>query len=154
MGTDWEPDNKMLKELEEFTCMIYSYPNQKDINKVRKMMIVKMTGGSDVSVKSVKKVDMSKVAPCRSSLVPHIRRVNYRVAQWKRSHLHTPCIPTPSLEHGWSDGEPHWCDGPILPDSLMDVVEAAAVSDDDTLDMDSDDDLSVNGSTYSSSRDI
>ena len=127
LGTNWEPDEKTVAELEEFTCNIYGYPNTKSVNKVCSAMLKKMTGGNNLQLKTVKKVDMSQLPPCRRSLLPHIRRVNHRVVQWKRSHLLSPDIPPPSTENGWLQGEqflePMWSDGPILPSSLVDVVE-------------------------------
>ena len=73
--------------------------------------------------------------PCKQSLYPHIRRVNYRVAQWKRAHTPMVDIP-PATSHEWvySDGytEPLWSEGPVLPSCLLDIL--AGVNEDDTSD--------------------
>ena len=158
LGNDWEPDQETIAEIEEFTCFMYGYPHIKNIDKVRSVKIRKMTGGKDVTLKTVKKVDMSKLPPCRRSLLPHIRRVNYRVAQWKRSHLLAPAIPTPSEKHGWCQREqflePQWSDGPILPESLLHVLHKTTVEDSDSDNSDnSDSDREQIDSTFSSSSD-
>ena len=62
-------------------------------------------------------VNFPRMPPSLSSLRPHLRRVNYRVAQWKQSDEPHPAIPSP-LEHGWclmnGDLEPIWCDEEIV----------------------------------------
>ena len=92
-------------------------------------MLRKMTGGKNLSLKINRKVDLSKLPPCRSSLIAHIQRVNYRLAQWKRAHIADPQIPDPTDGHGWTkEGEflePVWSTGPILPSSLQDLVAAS-----------------------------
>ena len=61
------------------------------------------------------------------ALEQHIRRVNYQVGIWKRAHLNAPVIPKATEGHGWHvvNGciEPLWVDGPILPPSLVDLLE-------------------------------
>ena len=62
---------------------------------------------------------------CLSSLRHLLRRVNYPVAQWKRSDEPHPALPS-QTEHGWclSNGvlEPVWCDEEIVPQSLVDLL--------------------------------
>jgi len=122
---------------------------------VRTVKIEKMTGGNTQDLKSVKKVDLGKCPPCRRSLNPHSRRANYRVAQWKRSHIVSPDIPLPSPQHGWvwENGllEPVWSDGPVLPESLYDIV--TSTTNELTEDSDSDDLVSLDGLFYSSECD-
>ena len=66
-GTDTHAD------LEEFTCLMFVYPSDKDINTVRSKMLKKMVG-ENTSLNS--KVDFSKLPPCSENLLPHIYRVN------------------------------------------------------------------------------
>ena len=108
---------------------------------------------------------MSKFPPCRRSLIMQILRVNYRICQWKRSHLPSPHIPPPRRENGWCQGgrflEPLWSDGPVLSQSLLDIVQtvtpSTANTDDSNTDSDDDDNdddiVSMAGSSYSSSSD-
>ena len=88
-------------------------------------MLKKMAGEGQTITKS-SKVDLSRLPLCHSSLVPHIKRVNYRVAQWKRSHIKKPDIPSPT-DHRWelSEGvlEPLWSDGPVLPARVVDILD-------------------------------
>ena len=161
LGTDWELDQQTMDELEEFTCSMYGFRNSNSVDRVRSTMLKKMTGGNSLNMTMVKKVDMSKLPPCRRSLTMHILRVNYRICQWKRSHLPSPHIPPPGRENGWCQGEgflePLWSDGPVLPQSLLDVVQTvtpqAANTDDSSVDSDDDDVVSMAGSCYSSSSD-
>ena len=74
------------------------------------------------------KVDLEKLPPCRDSLIPHAKRVNYRLAHHKRAKNPIFWGPNPQENHGWilnEEGllEPEWSEGPILPQSLIDVAE-------------------------------
>ena len=86
-------------------------------------------------------MDMATLPPCREALEQHIRRVNYQVAIWKRSHIANPDIPPATDSHGWTiiDGklEPLWYDGDMLPKQLTDIVDR---SSGDTSDSDSESD--------------
>lgn len=63
----------------------------------------------------------------KDSLVPHIHRVNFRVSQWKCSHIpiHVPDIPPP-VDHGWvRSGEfiqPVWSEKQVLQSCLVDIL--------------------------------
>ena len=106
----------------------------------------------------MKKVDLSKLPPCRRSLVPDIKRVNYHVSQWKHADLATPDIPLPTRDHGWNNVncilEPLWTDGSVLHSSLNEVAGMTTSNVDNTTDVNCDDDLiSLDGSYYSSGSD-
>jgi hypothetical protein len=107
---------------------MYGYPKEKSINNVRTIMLKKMVGdGEKLSTKS--KIDLSRLPPCKDNLVPHIQRVNHRVAIYKRAHISVFWRPEPyDPGQGWekTDGgflEPIWSIGPILPPSLIDLIE-------------------------------
>ena len=67
--------------------------------------------------------------PCKNNLIPHVGRVNYRLAICKRANQ--PCFWRPKpydngqqwvkTEEGFL--EPVWSCGPILPPSLIDLVK-------------------------------
>lgn len=86
-----------------------------------------MVGDKNEEIKKATKVDFSRLPPCRMSLIPHIKRANYRACQWKRSHERMPSLPVLN-DHGWtrdpetSSFEPIWSEGPILPKRLIDIV--------------------------------
>ena len=97
------------------------------MNAVRAAMLKSMVNSKTDAILKNAKVDLSRMPPCLSSLRPHILRVNYRVAQWKRSHETHPSIPS-ATEHGWRMSEDSgileqvWCDGEIVPQRLIDLL--------------------------------
>ena len=150
MGHSLEVSDQTMRELEEFTCFMYGHTKVKSVNKARAIMLQKATGGNTQSLRHMKKVDLSRMPPCLRSLQPHIRRVNFRTYEFKHAHLPDPQLPSPDAKYGWNtdDGllEPLWSDGPVLPDSLQDLVTGPCntVSDDD---LDSDNESSGQSDT-------
>ncbi|CAL8404395.1 unnamed protein product [Boreogadus saida] len=63
---------------------------------MRSIMLKKMIG-EDETLTTRSKVDLSRLPPCRDNLVPHINRVNHRLAIYKRAA--TPIF---------------WCPSPII----------------------------------------
>ncbi len=107
---------------------MYGYAREKSINAVRSIMLKKMVGEDDeLTMKS--KVDLSRLPPCRDNLIPHIDRVNHRVANFKRADQPIFLSPMPmDPGQGWEKNEddvlePIWSCGPILPPSLIDLLE-------------------------------
>uniref|UniRef100_UPI00358FFE05 uncharacterized protein n=3 Tax=Myxine glutinosa TaxID=7769 RepID=UPI00358FFE05 len=77
--------------------------------------------------KDKSKVDLARLPPCQSALKPHIQRVNHRVALYKRADQPIIEKPKPYEEQGWirtDEGllKPMWSSGPILPTSLVDLL--------------------------------
>ena len=101
------------------------------MNVVRAKMVKKMVGENDKLTKQ-SKVDLSRIPPCQNSLIPHIQRVNHRVAGYKRAHQAIVESPTPFADgQGWErsdqDGlQPIWSKGPVLPTTLVDLLEPTA----------------------------
>ena len=128
LGKDWDVKPQVQKQLEQFVCMMYGQSRENSVDRVRVKMLKKMIGdGNKLTSKS--RVDLARLPPCRNALVPHIQRVNHRVSLYKRAH---ECIiesPKPYDEgQGWTktdDGllEPLWSRGPVLPQSLVDLLE-------------------------------
>ena len=82
------------------------------------------------------RIDLYRLPPCQDALLPHVRRVNYRVASYKRANVPMFESPRPWDENqGWcrNDGvlEPVWSVGPILPESLVDILGSGDLNDDD-----------------------
>ena len=74
----------MSNDVEAFTCLMYGHDRERSINSVRSIMLKKMVGEDEqLTVKC--KVDLSRLPPCRDNLVPHIWRVNYRLATYKQA---------------------------------------------------------------------
>ena len=78
-------------------------------------------------VKPTKQFDTAFIPPAYVSFVKHIKRVNYQVGIWKRSHENFPCIPNPTDDQGWivhatSENSillPNWFDGDMLPQTII-----------------------------------
>lgn len=92
-------------------------------------MLKKMVGENEkLTVKS--KVDLSRLPPCHDNLVPHLQRVNHRLANYKRADQAIFWRPNPFDEQqGWEKNkegflEPVWSCGPILPTSLVDLLQS------------------------------
>ena len=87
--------------MEEFTCLLYGYPKDVSVNAVRAKMMKKMVGENNTLSKK-SKVDLSRIPPCKDSLIPHIQRVNHRVAGYKQAHQNIVESPMPYDDgQGW-----------------------------------------------------
>ena len=146
LGDTWDLNAENAAIIEEFTCCIYNYPREKHVNKLRIMMLKKMIG-EDQQLTKKSKVDLAKLPPCQDSLIPHLQRVNHRVACFKNAATAMNDNPKPyDIDQGWvfNDGilEPVWSKGPILPTSMVDILDAKEVetdSGDELSDIDEDD---------------
>ncbi|KAK7096426.1 hypothetical protein V1264_005724 [Littorina saxatilis] len=73
-------------------------------------------------------VDLARMPPCQSALMPHIQRINHCVALYKRAREGILERPKPYDQgQGWSNNadsvlEPVWSLKPILPVSLIDLL--------------------------------
>ena len=97
---------------------------------VRGKMLRKMVGEDEkLTIKS--KVDLARLPPCKNNLIPHVGRVNYRLAIYKRANQPRFWQPKPCDDgQQWvknEDGflEPVWSCEPILPPSRADLIEKA-----------------------------
>ena len=117
-------------------------------------MLNKMVGDA-ATITPSSKVDLARLPPCRRSLIPHIKRANYRAAQWEHTHENFPEIQFPAVDPDWavdddsSQLEPVWSNGPVLPPSMADLasLESGRDDEDDVVDMSSDNDSSGAGSS-------
>ncbi|KAK3700755.1 hypothetical protein QZH41_010937 [Actinostola sp. cb2023] len=131
LGDEWSVEDETIDEIEEFTCLMYGYAREKSLNTVRSIMLKKMVG-EDEQMTTKSKVDLSRLPPCRDNLVPHIGRVNYRLANYKCADKAIFWRPNPyDPGQGWQKTEegllePVWSCGPILPLSLIDLLEKTA----------------------------
>ena len=122
---------EVFNNIEAFTCIMYGYPNDTSINTVRSKMLRKMVGDDD-KLNAKSKVDLTRLPPCRDNLVPHVQRVNHRLAHYKRARTPTYTSPHPcDPEQGWErteEGliEPVWSRGPLLPQSLIDILQQSS----------------------------
>ena len=143
LGDNWQIGEDVSEELESFTCVLYGQGRDTSVNALRCKMLKKMIGEeATLNIKS--KVDLARLPPCKDSLIPHIQRVNYRVACYKRAAQPNFSRPKPhDVAHGWqqkTDGvlEPIWSTCPVLPLSLVDLVAARHANQEDDDDGDGD----------------
>ena len=113
--------------IETFTCVIYGCNRETSVNAVRHILLKKMVGDEE-NLTELSKIDLSKLPPCRDSLIQHVKRVNYRLANYKKSKDPIFWRPNPTDGHGWQKNEngimePLWCASPVLPQTLIDLVE-------------------------------
>ena len=115
---------------------MYGYAHEKSLNTVRSLILKKMVG-EDARRTAKSKVDLSRLPPCRDNLVPHIQRVNHRLACYKRVGQAIVWRPKPhDPGQGWEKNdsgslEPIWSSSPILPPSLVDLVEPSSEEESD-----------------------
>ena len=127
IGDDWNVSPQLLKELEQFTCLIYGQSREFSVDVVRHKLQCKMVG-EDKKLTSKSNVDLACLPPCSSALRPHIQQVNHRVCLYKRADDPIVQKPQPCGEgQGWVMTpagvlEPLWSYGPVLPDSLVDLL--------------------------------
>ena len=105
LGDEWSVKPEVIDDIERFTCLMYGQARVKSVNAVRSIMLKQMVG-EDEELTPKTKVDLSRLPPYRDSLVPHIYRVNHRLAHYKRADKATffspkPYDPLARLEEDW-----------------------------------------------------
>ena len=136
LGDEWSVEEETHKMIEDFTCSMYGYPKEKSINNVRAKMLRKMVG-KDQLLNKKSKIDLARLPPCQDSLDPHVQRVNYRLACYKRANQSIYERPKPfETNQGWhrsehGELEPVWSRGPIILQSLVDLLETTNKDEED-----------------------
>ena len=128
LGTLWQVTDMIQEEMESFTCIMYGHGRLTSVDAVRAKMLQKMVG-VDRALDASSKVDLERLPPPKVCLVPHVQRVNYRVACYKRADQAIFERPNPNNQGmGWEKSmeegvlEPVWSVGPIFPPSLLDLL--------------------------------
>ena len=131
LGESWEVPDDLIVELESFTCGMYCNTKISSVDSLCLSILTKKCGNPE-KLDPRKTVDLTTLPPCSSTLLQHIRRANYQVAVWKGADDQFLEVP-PAEGHGWVAGdlglEPLWCEGPILPDGLSELLEDAVETD-------------------------
>lgn len=94
LGDEWSVDQDVTDELEAFTCLMYDYTREKSVDSVRSIMLKKMVGENEEPTMRSKE-DLSRLPPCKDNFIPHVWRVNYRLANYKRAQQATFWRPNP-----------------------------------------------------------
>uniref|UniRef100_UPI00358FA4EE uncharacterized protein isoform X1 n=1 Tax=Myxine glutinosa TaxID=7769 RepID=UPI00358FA4EE len=128
LGDYWTLKPEVLRQLKQFTCLMYGQSRESSVDVIRAKLLRKMVG-EDKKLNSKFKVDLARLPPCHSALKPHVQRVNHRVALYKRADEAILEKPKPYDEgQGWmrtDEGvlKPVWSCGPVLPTSLVDLLD-------------------------------
>ena len=118
----------------------YVWPGTWDICEYCTCTYAKKDGWEDKTLNSKSKVDLARIPPCLDSLIPHIQRCNHRLAWHKRAHQAIIEKPKPyDTDQSWCkvEGgslEPVWTKGPILPLSLIELLDSGDWDDEDEED--------------------
>jgi len=74
LTNDWKGNPQLLKELEQFTCLIYGESRESTVDVVRHKLLRKMVG-EDKKLISKSKVDLARLPDCNSVLRqrPHVQ---------------------------------------------------------------------------------
>ena len=127
LGVEWNFQPQTVKQLEEFTCLMYGQSRESSVDVVRTKLLRKMVG-KDEKLTSTSKVDLARLPPCQSALKPHIQRVNHRAALYNQANEAILEKPNPYDDgQGWVNThegvlEPMWSFGPFMPTSLVDLL--------------------------------
>lgn len=101
LGDEWSVDQDITDELEAFTCLMYDYTREKSVDSIRSIMLKKMVGENEEPTMRSKE-DLSRLPPCKDNFIPHVWRVNYRLANYKRAQQATFWRPNPyDSGQGW-----------------------------------------------------
>ena len=136
LGMAWTVAPDIQEKLEAFTCVMYGQARESSVNIVRSKLLKKMVG-EDNSLNSKSKVDMVRLPPCQNSLIPHVQRANHHAACYRHAAEPNFERPKPYVEgQGWLKTEagvlePVWSIGPILPPSLVDLLETVDTENDE-----------------------
>ena len=87
--------------LDELTFALYG--NKRRFKSVDELRLFKVKEKcDDKPTDASRNIDLAVLPPCRGCLIQHIKRVNYQVGVWKRSHIGDPDILPVSEVHVWT----------------------------------------------------
>uniref|UniRef100_UPI00358FCD05 uncharacterized protein n=1 Tax=Myxine glutinosa TaxID=7769 RepID=UPI00358FCD05 len=72
LGDNWTLKPEVLRQLEQFTCLMYGQSRESSVDVVRAKLLRKMVG-EDKKLTSKSKVDLARLPPCHSALKPHVQ---------------------------------------------------------------------------------
>ena len=127
IGNDWSITDRLIDEMEEFTCAVYGQHKFSSVDELRHFKIKQKCDGETDATKNL---DLAALPPCKKVLIQHIRRVSI----WKNAHVAKPTIPDPCENHGWTrkngDLEPLWfLEREIVPEAMVDFLIDTVVAD-------------------------
>ena len=93
LGDSWDIDRDIYHALEKFTCHFYGLPSFNTVDEARLFKLRTMCGNKNKITKKCK-LDLYRLPPCKRSLYPHIKRVNFQTGRLKLSHVKIPEMPS------------------------------------------------------------
>ena len=72
LGDDWTIPDDIMAVIETFTCVIYGCNRETSVNAVRHILLKKMVDEENLT--ELSKIDLSKLPPCRDSLIQHVKQ--------------------------------------------------------------------------------
>ena len=78
IGEDWNLGQESVSDIERFVCYVYGNSRCKEVDQLRYNMLQKKCNNSQ-EIDPKKTLDLGSLPPCQSSLLQHIKRVNYQV---------------------------------------------------------------------------
>ena len=114
LGTTFELDD-IISQCEKAVCVMYSYPQQTEVNVVRHLMF------------GCKTTDPSRLPPCHDVLVHQIQRANYQSFIRRSLEAETE-IPSPA-DNGWvvqgSSITIKWMSISPAPNALIEIIHCS-----------------------------
>ena len=118
----------ILKQLEEFTCLMYGQNRESSMDDLRAKLLRKIVV-EDEKFASKSKIDLFRLPSCHSALKPHLQWLNHHVSLYKCADESFLVKLKPYDDGpGWirtEDGvmEPVWSCGAALPNSLVNLLD-------------------------------
>ena len=128
LSDNWNIKPQVLKQLELFTCLMYGQSRESLVDIVHAKLLCKMVVEEE-KLTSKSKVNQACLPPCHCALKLHVQHVNHHVTLYKQADEPILKKPKPYDEgQGWmrtDEGvlEPMWSSGPVLPTSLIDLLD-------------------------------
>lgn len=130
LGNEWSISKDTLSTLQQLTCSLYGMPQIDSVNECRYNKLTALCCTDNLNViQPSKKFDTAFIPPAYVSFVEHVKRVNYQVGIWKRSHQNFPVIPIPTEDQGWITNDngvlqPKWFSRDMLPQTIINELSS------------------------------
>ncbi|XP_031341089.1 uncharacterized protein LOC116169200 [Photinus pyralis] len=127
-GNSENVDEKQIKAVEKFACLIYGKRQTTEINKARYEIFLdayKPKHNDNEIFNRIRQFDGSSLPPCSDVLLMKIKRVNQVCGIWRHATQRSPKFYLPE-NHGWIiDNNLYtlrWYAGPQFPEKLEDIL--------------------------------
>ena len=73
LGVCWDLEKDVIEGLEKFTCALYGYPRQSNIDVLR-FNLLKKKCDVESKIDASRPVDLSSLPPCSATLLQHSKK--------------------------------------------------------------------------------